>query len=403
MNQSKSLMVLFIYFSFSAFCGWIIESVYRSVNEKRFVNSGFLYGPFTPIYGLGALLILLIDQRIGWMFPLLRVLLYTLMAISIEYIISFGFERILGMKLWDYSREKFNLNGRICILFSAFWFCLIIFDLLFFQSFFIGVFRKIPAPLNHLLTALLLAYFTIDIFFSVKLYYYFAKLQKALKTLIESKIPFNPRRIFIDNPLLLKINYFFKPLRSFPNLATYIRGEWKLFTDQLMEQIRANDPQSKQKNTEFIDLVRDIIDHPEFQKLKLIHHHQHSIYGHSIAVAWHSYRIGRIFHLKIRDLARGALLHDFFLYNWRTEKPSSGKLHAFEHPKEAFANALRYFQPITPIEKDIITKHMWPLTIVPPKYIETLVVSFVDKIVASREIIIEMRENFRRKKLSQKH
>ena len=147
-------------------------------------------------------------------------------------------------------------------------------------------------------------------------------------------------------------------------------------------------------DTEFLDIIEEVIRHPEYEKLKEIHHHENNIYTHSIHVSWISYRIGKYLRgyipLDLRALTRGALLHDFFLYDWRTERPANGKRHAFEHPKEAYRNAVRYFSTVSSVEKDIILKHMWPLTVIPPKYLETLIVIMVDKIVASKEIFKEI-------------
>ncbi len=147
--------------------------------------------------------------------------------------------------------------------------------------------------------------------------------------------------------------------------------------------------------TEFIGFIKDIIDHPEYQKLKMFHHHEHSIYGHSLHVSWISYRVGKlidkyIIKVRIRELVRGAVLHDFFLYNWRKDIPPSGGLHAFAHPKEAFINSQKYFAPVSSVEKDIILKHMWPLCVIPPRFLETLIVIIVDKLVATKELFVEV-------------
>jgi uncharacterized protein len=82
--------------------------------------------------------------------------------------------------------------------------------------------------------------------------------------------------------------------------------------------------------------------------------------------------------------ARGGLLHDFFLYDWHITKQQKG-LHGFTHPYTALKNANRFFN-LNDLEKDIIVKHMWPLTIRLPKYKETLIVVLVDKYCAIMEI-----------------
>ena len=100
---------------------------------------------------------------------------------------------------------------------------------------------------------------------------------------------------------------------------------------------------------------------------------------HSIAVAYYSLLLMRVLHIPhdARSLARGALLHDYFLYDWHTEHPVAG-FHRITHPRTALRNARRAF-PITPLEADIIRRHMFPLTLTPPRYRESAVVCLVDK------------------------
>lgn len=108
---------------------------------------------------------------------------------------------------------------------------------------------------------------------------------------------------------------------------------------------------------------------------------------HSIAVAYYSYRIAMFlkpFTFYQRDLIRGALLHDYFLYDWHIPD-SSHKWHGFFHPKKALEHAQQDFN-LSKIEKDIIKKHMFPLTPVPPRYKESLLVCVIDKICSIYEI-----------------
>ncbi len=93
-----------------------------------------------------------------------------------------------------------------------------------------------------------------------------------------------------------------------------------------------------------------------------------SVYRHSLAVAYFSCYLAEKMHLKVRtrETIRGALLHDYFLYDWH-EKSKDHRLHGFTHPAKALKNAEDSFN-LTPVEKDIIKRHMFPLTPVPPAY-----------------------------------
>lgn len=140
--------------------------------------------------------------------------------------------------------------------------------------------------------------------------------------------------------------------------------------------------------------VSDILEHPDFRSLDRNYHHWNTTYGHSLLVSRISFRAGwalsRALPIDLRSLARGSLLHDFFLYDWHAGRPPSGKLHAFEHPREALRNSTARFPVLTATERDIILKHMWPLCARPPKRLETCIVLIVDKLVATYEVFMEL-------------
>ena len=113
---------------------------------------------------------------------------------------------------------------------------------------------------------------------------------------------------------------------------------------------------------------------------KYIQHGDTSCLLHMIAVAYYSDRAAEILRLRRihrRELIIGALLHDYFLYDWHDGKKER-HIHGFTHPSAALKNAGEDFELGT-IEKDIIKKHMFPLTVIPPKYIESWIVCVVDK------------------------
>lgn len=142
------------------------------------------------------------------------------------------------------------------------------------------------------------------------------------------------------------------------------------------------------RDAEYTNIVEDIFNHQEFQKLKTLDHHNSSVYEHSVSVSYLSYRIAKKLGLDYRASARAGLLHDFFLYDWREEgKRNKKKLfekHGFTHPKEALSNAKKHFN-VNAKEEDIIVKHMFPLCIVPPKHLESWLVTMVDKYYAIAE------------------
>ena len=122
-------------------------------------------------------------------------------------------------------------------------------------------------------------------------------------------------------------------------------------------------------------LGKEILDSENMKREKrFIQHANVSTYDHSI------------FRVKVDkvSLVRGALLHDFFLYDWH-DKTAMPKAHAYLHPLIAFDNAKKEFK-LNAIEKNIIQAHMFPLSIVMPKYKESWIVTMADKICAASEV-----------------
>ncbi|MBI4858102.1 MAG: putative ABC transporter permease [Acetobacterium woodii] len=113
-----TLSLLFIYFFLYAIIGWMCEVVYCSIPEKKFINRGFLNGPYCPIYGVGALII--ITFLMPYIHdPILVFFIGVLLTSTLEYITSWGMEKLFHAKWWDYSDHKFNINGRVCLLNSV--------------------------------------------------------------------------------------------------------------------------------------------------------------------------------------------------------------------------------------------------------------------------------------------
>lgn len=122
---------------------------------------------------------------------------------------------------------------------------------------------------------------------------------------------------------------------------------------------------------------------------KHIQHGTMSVRKHSIQVAKYSLMINHVMRLKSsqRDLVRGALLHDYFLYDWHDKSHKKiTNLHGFYHPGIALSNAASEYE-LTPREKDIIKKHMWPLTVSPPKCREAWIVTVADKYCSMMETV----------------
>ena len=146
------------------------------------------------------------------------------------------------------------------------------------------------------------------------------------------------------------------------------------------------------------ETIRELKQEGRLDEEKLaMQHGTTSIYRHSLNVAYTSLWMMERWQIRLepKSLVRGALLHDYFLYDWHN--PDNGhRLHGFSHPYTSLKNAKRDYS-ITKREADIIVKHMFPLTIVPPQTKEAWIVCLADKICAGEETIKGIRKRKRRK------
>lgn len=138
---------------------------------------------------------------------------------------------------------------------------------------------------------------------------------------------------------------------------------------------------------EYREAVEDVLEHPVIRQMEEYQHHcDTNCLQHCINVSYHNFRICKVLGLDARAAARAGLMHDLFLYDWRFHAELTGdNFHAMTHPRRALENAEKHFE-LSEKEKDIILKHMWPLTVVPPKSMESLIIGFVDKACGMLEI-----------------
>lgn len=115
-----SVIQWIFYFFLYCFLGWIFESTVVSISQRRFVNRGFMKGPFLPIYGFGALAILLATLPVR-AYPAAVFVVGMLAATALEYGTGAAMERLFKVRYWDYSHKRFQLNGYVCLSSSLAW------------------------------------------------------------------------------------------------------------------------------------------------------------------------------------------------------------------------------------------------------------------------------------------
>lgn len=161
--------------------------------------------------------------------------------------------------------------------------------------------------------------------------------------------------------------------------------------ESLLQKIYSND--------EFIQMIDDLLNNDTVKQMKNFRqHYETSCFDHCLIASYYCYLYGKKFNLDYVSCARAAMLHDLFLYDWRKKQDGRKGLHAFTHPKTAYENASKLFD-LNEKEKDIILKHMWPVTIFFPKYKESYLLTLVDKYCALNESYQEIYNRFCQKKL----
>ena len=118
--MGNSLLYILTYFVIYSFLGWVLESVVRTVCERKIINTGFLIGPFCPIYGFGAIIMLLFLNTFENNSILLFFIAFVVLSLW-EYLVGVLLEKVFSTKYWDYSNHKFNYKGRICLTNSIAW------------------------------------------------------------------------------------------------------------------------------------------------------------------------------------------------------------------------------------------------------------------------------------------
>ncbi len=108
------------FFYFYCFFGWIFESAYVSLKSRRFVNRGFMRGPFLPIYGSGAIMMLVVSMPFQDNI-ILTYLAGCVGATALELVTGIAMESLFKVRYWDYSNQKFNYKGHICLSSTVAW------------------------------------------------------------------------------------------------------------------------------------------------------------------------------------------------------------------------------------------------------------------------------------------
>ena len=156
---------LFILFIIYSMIGWTAEVIMALFVEKKFVNRGFLIGPYCPIYGIGSILIIYFLKKYMASIIVLFVM-STFICMVLEYFTSYILEKIFKARWWDYSKSRFNINGRICLETAIPFGLGSVFIMYVINPFIENILHMIPDNTLNTIGTVLITAFTIDVIVS---------------------------------------------------------------------------------------------------------------------------------------------------------------------------------------------------------------------------------------------
>lgn len=175
-----NIEIYFMLFIIYAFLGWVMECTLGLIQKRKFVNRGFLIGPYCPIYGVGVVSVTLLLSRFSKNIILLFIL-STILCGVLEYFTGYIMEKIFNARWWDYSDSKFNINGRVCLdtLIPFGIICVLV--ICFANPWIFSKLYSIPQNSLHSIVAFLLLIYLIDICISFKIILNFKNATKQAK------------------------------------------------------------------------------------------------------------------------------------------------------------------------------------------------------------------------------
>mgnify|MGYP003294792652 CR=1 FL=1 len=175
---SDHILMFFIF----SMIGWAGETTYRSLGERKLINTGFLYGPMCPIYGTGALVFevfLTPLQNHIW----LVILLGMILADGVEYFTSYIMEKLFNARWWDYTDEFMNLHGRICLKHTSYWAIASFVYVYFVSPIYSYLISFVVQPARYAALCVILIVFLIDLVFTVRAALGIQKIMRSIDAL----------------------------------------------------------------------------------------------------------------------------------------------------------------------------------------------------------------------------
>lgn len=207
--------MLFIVYSL---IGWIVEVVGILIQEKRFVNRGFLIGPYCPIYGVGGITIILSLNKY-MEDPIILFVMAIVICSLLEYFTSYIMEKLFKTRWWDYSNFKFNINGRICLETMWAFGALACFVIYLINPPLIKLLELLPDIVFNIITYSIMVLFLVDNIISFKIISNVKVTAKNVKKDNTEEMTKYVRDALSKKSLLNK-----RLINAFPNLQAHIKN-----------------------------------------------------------------------------------------------------------------------------------------------------------------------------------
>ena len=207
--------LIFIFFIYS-FLGWIVEVIYTTIMENhKIVNRGFLTGPICPIYGFGATFeIILLSKYLDS--PIVLYFMSIIIASILEYSTSYLMEKIFKNRWWDYSKFKYNINGRICLETMIPFGFLALFMMYVLNPFFFNLITKIDPIVLKYVSITLLVFTIIDIILSFNIIITLKNVSNSIRCDSTEVITKKVKEILFNKTIFHK-----RLIKSFPDMKVF--------------------------------------------------------------------------------------------------------------------------------------------------------------------------------------
>lgn len=212
-----NIKIIFLLFIFYSVIGWIIEVLDQFYRQKRFINRGFLIGPYCPIYGFGGLYIYIFLNKY-YSDPIALFFLTIVECAILEYLTSFVMEKIFKTRWWDYTDKKFNINGRICLeTLVLFGLCGIISTYLI-NPYLIQFINFINPSVLNVLAIVLAIIFLVDSIVSFRIIYNFKSVANDVRKDSTNEITAKVKEVLKNKSIFSK-----RLVKAFPNFKTMLK------------------------------------------------------------------------------------------------------------------------------------------------------------------------------------